>query len=164
MRTLLTPFLLLGAAFLQAQAPGGMLTAEQAVAIALENNHAVRIAKLDARSVEVANTAGNAGMLPTLSANGSYAMDNSATKQTFFSGEVREADNADSKVLNGALALNWTVFDGFTMFAAKERLEAMEAMGKVELRQQLETTAYNVLTGYYMAVQVKQALAAQRDL
>lgn len=164
MRTLLTPLLLLGAAFLQAQAPGGMLTAEQAVAIALENNHAVRIAKLDARSVEVANTAGNAGMLPTLSANGSYAMDNSATKQTFFSGEVREADNADSKVLNGALALNWTVFDGFTMFAAKERLEAMEAMGKVELRQQLETTAYNVLTGYYMAVQVKQALAAQRDL
>jgi len=94
MRTLLTPFLLLGAAFLQAQAPGGMLTAEQAVAIALENNHAVRIAKLDARSVEVANTAGNAGMLPTLSANGSYAMDNSATKQTFFSGEVREANNA----------------------------------------------------------------------
>ncbi|MCO5273596.1 MAG: TolC family protein [Flavobacteriales bacterium] len=164
MRTLLTPLLLLGAAFLQAQAPGGMLTAEQAVAIALENNHAVRIAKLDARSAEVANTAGNAGMLPTLSANGSYAMDNSATKQTFFSGEVREADNADSKVLNGALALNWTVFDGFTMFAAKERLEAMEAMGKVELRQQLETTAYNVLTGYYMAVQVKQALAAQRDL
>ena len=164
MRTALLPALLLLAPLgLGAQAPVP-LTAEQAVAIALENNYAVRIAKLDAHTAEVLNTAGNAGMLPVVGINGAYGMDNSATKQTFFSGEVRQADNADSKTINGALALNWTVFDGFAMFAAKDRLAALEAMGKVELRQQLETTAYNVLTGYFLTVQVKKALAAQRDL
>jgi len=140
-----------------------LITPEQAVAIALEKNHGIRLAKLDARSAELLNNVGNAGMLPTLDANGFYSIDNSSTKQTFFSGEVRQADNADSKVLDGALALNWTVFDGLTMFATKDRLEALEAIGHTELRQQMETTVYNVLTSYFSAVQLKKGVAVQRE-
>ena len=139
------------------------LTPEQAVAIALEQNHGIRLAKLSARSSEVLNNAGNAGMLPTLDANGFYSIDNSSTKQTFFSGEVREADNADTRVLDGALALNWTVFDGLAMFAAKERLEALELIGKTELRQRMESTVYDVLTSYHLCVQLKNAVAVQRE-
>jgi len=140
-----------------------VLTADQAVAIALEKNHGIRLAKLDARSTELLNNVGNAGMLPTLDANGFYSIDNSATKQTFFSGEVRQADNANSKVLDGALALNWTVFDGLTMFATKDRLEALEAIGHTELRQQMESTVYDVLTSYYSAVQLKKGVTVQRE-
>lgn len=139
------------------------LTPEQAVAIALEHNHGIRLAKLDARSAEVLNNAGNAGMLPTLDANGFYTIDNSSTMQTFFSGEVREADNADSRVLDGALALNWTVFDGLAMFAAKDRLSALEQIGKTELRQQMESTVYEVLTSYFLAVQLKKAVGVQQE-
>ncbi|MBX2972562.1 MAG: TolC family protein [Flavobacteriales bacterium] len=139
------------------------LTADQAVAIALEHNHGIRLAKLDARNAELLNNAGNAGMLPTLDANGFYSIDNSSTKQTFFSGETREADNADSRVLDGVLALNWTVFDGLAMFAAKDRLEALELIGKTELRQQMESTVYDVLTSYYLAVQLKSAVRVQQE-
>jgi len=139
------------------------LTPEQAVAIALEHNHGIRLAKLDARTAELLNNAGNAGMLPTLDANGFYSIDNSSTKQTFFSGEVREADNADSRVLDGALALNWTVFDGLAMFAAKDRLEALEQIGRTELRQQMEATVYEVLTGYYLTVQLASAVRVQEE-
>ncbi|MBK9763497.1 MAG: TolC family protein [Flavobacteriales bacterium] len=129
----------------------------------MEKNHGIRLAKLDARSTELLNNVGNAGMLPTLDANGFYSIDNSSTKQTFFSGEVREADNANSKVLDGALALNWTVFDGLTMFATKDRLEALEAIGHTELRQQMESTVYNVLTSYFSAVQLQKGVAVQRE-
>lgn len=139
------------------------LTPEQAVAIALEHNHGIRLAKLDARTAELLNNAGNAGMLPTLDANGFYSIDNSSTKQTFFSGEVREADNADSRVLDGALALNWTVFDGLAMFAAKDRLEALEQIGRTELRRQMEATVYEVLTGYYLTVQLGSAVRVQEE-
>lgn len=155
--TVLTPFTPFTA--LHAQT----LTADQAVAIALEHNHGIRLAKLEARTSELLNNAGNAGMLPTLDANGVYSIDNSSTKQTFFSGEVREADNADTRVLDGALALNWTVFDGLTMFAAKERLEALELIGKTELRQQMESTVYDVLTSYFLAVQLNKAVGVQRE-
>ncbi len=159
MRFLLSFTLLLHFTGLSAQ----VLTPEQAVAIALEHNHGIRLAKLDARTSELLNNAGNAGMLPTLDANGFYTIDNSSTKQTFFSGEVREADNADSRVLDGALALNWTVFDGLAMFAAKDRLEALEVIGKTELRQQMESTVYDVLTSYHLAVQLNSAVRVQQE-
>jgi len=159
MRALLT--LLFVGALLSVSAQ--VLTAEDAVRIALEHNHGIRLAKLDARSAELLNNVGNAGMLPTLDANGFYSIDNSSTRQTFFSGEVRQADNANSRVLDGALALNWTVFDGLTMFAAKDRLEALELIGKNDLRQQMESTVYDVLTSYYLAAQVKKAVEVQQE-
>lgn len=159
MRTLFTSSLLLCLTGLSAQT----LTPEQAVSIALEKNHGIRIAKLEAQTSAELNTAGNAGMLPTLDANGAYTINNAATKQTFFSGEVREADNADSRALSGTIALNWTIFDGLAMFAAKDRLAALEGMGKIQLRQEVEATVYDVLTAYYLSVQIKNALAAQRD-
>lgn len=153
------PFLFVLAIAAQAQP----ITPEQAVAMALEKNHGIRLARLDARTSEVLNNAGNAGMLPTLDAAGVYSIDNSSTKQTFFSGEVREADNANAKLLDGVLALNWTVFDGLSMFAAKDRLEALELIGRTELRQQMETTIYDVLTSYFLAVQLKKAVAVQEE-
>lgn len=139
------------------------LTPEQAVSIALEKNHGIQVAKLQAQTSAELNTAGNAGMLPTLDANGTYSINNAATKQTFFSGDVREADNADSRALNGAVSLNWTLFDGLAMFAAKDRLAALEGMGKIQLHQEVEATVYDVLTAYYLSVQIKNALDAQRD-
>lgn len=139
------------------------LTPEEAVAIALEHNHGIRLAKLDARTSELLNNVGNAGMLPTLDANGTYSIDNSSTKQTFFSGEVREANNANTQVLDGAIALNWTVFDGLRMFATKERLEVLEGIGRIELRQRMESTVRDVLTDYYQAVQLNKAVAVQQE-
>ncbi len=160
MRSLITSLFLfaIGGTFAQE-----VLTAEEAVRIALEQNYGIRLARLDARTSEVLNNVGNAGMLPTLDANGFYTVDNSSTKQTFFSGEVREADNANSRVLDGVLAMNWTVFDGLTMFAAKDRLEALEIIGRTELRRQMETTVYDVLTGYYLAVQLQKAVVVQQE-
>ncbi|HQV51663.1 MAG: TolC family protein [Flavobacteriales bacterium] len=140
-----------------------MLTADDAVRIAVEQNHGIRLARLDARSAELLNNAGQAGMLPTVDAVGSYSVDNSSTKQTFFSGEVREADNADSRVLDGAVQLNWTVFDGLAMFAAKDRLEALELIGQTRLRQEIEATVYDVLAAYYQVVQLRKGIAVQRE-
>ena len=111
MRTLLHLLLVL----LAAKAGAQVLTAEEAVRIAVEQNHGIRLARLDARSAELQNSAGNAGMLPTLDAVGAYSIDNSSTKQTFFSGDVREADNADQRVLDAAVQLHWTVLDGLAM-------------------------------------------------
>lgn len=159
MRTLFTTSLLLLVTGLGAQP----LALEQAVAIALEHNHGIRLARSEARTSELLNNAGNAGMLPTLDANGFYTIDNSSTKQQFFSGETREADNADSRVLDGALALNWTVFDGLAMFAAKDRLAALEGIGRIELRQQMESTVYDVLTSYHLVVQLNSAVRVQQE-
>lgn len=140
-----------------------LLTADDAVRISVEQNHGIRLARLDARSAELLNSAGQAGMLPTLDAVGSYTVDNSSTKQTFFSGETREADNADQRVLDAAVQLKWTVFDGLAMFAAKDRLEALELIGRTRLRQEIEATVYDVLAAYYQVVQLRKGIAVQRE-
>lgn len=151
------------AAALVIPAAAQRLTAEQAVSIATENNYGVRIARNSAAITKLANNPGAAGMLPSLDANGGYSMDNAATKQEFFTGEDRNADNANAQVLNGEVELNWTLFDGLSMFAAKDRLEALERIGENQLRQELEGTTYDVLTAYYQLVQLEKAVAVQRE-
>lgn len=159
MRALLASALLLAAAAAHAQ----VLTADEAVRLAVERNHGIRMARLDARSAERMNTAGNAGMLPTLDVVGQYGIDNSATTQTFFSGDVREADNADQRVLDAAVQLNWTVFDGLAMWAAKDKLEALELIGRTQLRQRIEATVYEVQAAYFQLVQLRRAIAVQQE-
>ncbi len=141
-----------------------VLTAEEAVRLAVERNYGIRLARLDAKGAELLNTPGLAGMLPNLDAVGAYTIDNSSTKQTFFSGEVREADNADARVLDAAVQLNWTVFDGLTMFATKDRLEALELIGQTQLRQRIEATVYEVLSTYYQLVQLRKGISLQREV
>ena len=150
-------------ASLIAQDTANVLTPDQAVAIALEHNHGIRLARSQARTSEVMNNAGNAGMFPVLGLNGVYSVDNRSTRQVFFSGEVRDADNANTQLLDGALSLNWTVFDGLAMFARKDRLEALESIGRGELKQQIETTIHDVLNNYYLAVQMESAVSVQRE-
>ncbi len=140
-----------------------VLTAEEVVRIALEQNFGIRLARLDAESAAVLNSPGQAGMLPTVDGVGSYSIDNSSAKQTFFSGEVREVDNADARVLDAGVLLNWTVFDGMAMFATKDRLETMEVIGRTQLRQQLESTVYDVLASYYRLVQLRKGIAVERE-
>src|SRR5690606_5298962 len=98
MRSLLAFSLLILAA---GSAMAQQLTAEQAVAIALENNHGVRIARNAAAIAKLGNSPGAAGMLPTVDLAGGYSVDNAGTKQELFTGEKREADNANAKVLSG---------------------------------------------------------------
>src|SRR5690606_27642070 len=92
-----------------------------------------------------------------------YDGDRSATRQTFFSGEVREVDDANTQVLSGAIQLNWTVFDGLTMFAIKDRLAALEEIERNLLKQQVEATVYEVMAAYYQAVQLRKAIAVQQE-
>lgn len=159
MRTTITLF----TAALMLPASAQFLTADEAVRLALENNYGVRIARNSAEMAKLADNPGAAGMLPRLDATGGWSVDNSSTKQKFFSGEVRDANNANSRAINGEVELNWTLFDGLSMFAAKDRLEALERIGQGQLRQQLESTAYGVLTGYFQLVQLGKAVAVQRE-
>ncbi len=145
-------------------AQNGMeLTAQQAVALALENNHGIRLARLDAEVAEILNTPGEAGMLPIIGIDGSYNINNAATRQEFFTGEVRETSNANVRALDVGLGAEWTIFDGLTMFATRERLAALEMIGRTELKLRIETTIHDVLSSYYLTVQLQKAIQVQQE-
>lgn len=137
-----------------------MLKLEDAVKIALENNYDIKIAKNNLKIDETNSTAGNAGMLPTISAN--VVNNNSIlnTSQTQATGEVRTLDNAKNFNLTYGVGLDWTIFDGMRMFARREQLKVLQQQGEAELKLAIITKIGDVYSTYYDLVQQQQQIKA----
>ena len=137
-----------------------VLTLEDAVKIALENNYEIKISKNDLR-IDQSNVAyGNAGMLPKLTAN---VVDNNNvqnTSQTRIDGTVNELDNAKNNNLTYGVGLDWTIFDGFKMFAKLDQFKTLQKLGEAELKLTIVTKISDVNATYYDLVQQQQQLAA----
>src|SRR5690349_3255471 len=111
-----------------------VLTIEEAMKIALENNFEIKIAKNNSKISETNVTVGNAGMLPTATA--SITDNNSITNssQTRQDGTTTALDNAKNNSLNYGVSLGWTVFDGMKMFARLDQLKELQKLGDAELK------------------------------
>ena len=137
-----------------------VLTLENAVKIALKNNFEIKISKNDLL-IDAANAAyGNAGMLPKLTAN---VVDNNNvqnTKQTRQDGTVNELANAKNNNLTYGVGFDWTVFDGFKMFARLDQLKTLQKRGEAELKLTIITKISDVNVTYYDLVQQQQQLVA----
>ena len=137
-----------------------LLTLQNAVKIALENNYEIKIATNNL-SIDKTNVAsGNAGMLPKVTAN---VTDNNAIQnlsQTRADGTVLTLDNANNSSLNYGVGLDWTVFDGFKMFAKYDQLKELQKLGESQLKLAILTKISSLNTTYFDLVQQQQQLSA----
>ncbi|MGB3142822.1 MAG: TolC family protein [Maribacter sp.] len=138
----------------------GVLTVQDAVKVAVENNYQIITASNNLRIDSVSVSPGYAGMLPTLEAtiNDNNSVQN--LSQTRLDGTLVERDNARNNSLNYGVAMDWTLFDGLRMFANYEQLKETQRLGEEELKQVVLTTVGEVLITYYDLVQQQQQLSA----
>lgn len=157
MKKFATSLLFLTALFANAQE---LLTADQAVRIAIENNYDIRIEKNNLKIDQTNTTIGNAGMLPNVEAaiTDNNSVQNSS--QTRSDGTTQELDNARNSNLNYGVSLGWTVFDGLGMFARYDQLKELQKLGQAELQLMIMTRVSDVSTMYYDLVQQKQQIAS----
>ena len=137
-----------------------ILTLEYAVKIALENNYEIKISKNTLRIDESNVVYGNAGMLPKITAN---IIDNNNIQnasQTRQDGTVNELDNAKNNNLSYGVGLDWTIFDGFKMFAKLKQLKVLKQLGEAKLKLTIVTKVSDVNSTYYDLVQQQQQLKA----
>ena len=137
-----------------------ILTVEEAVQIALENNYQIKIAANELQIDEVSVSVGNAGMLPQVGLN---LIDNNSVQylsQTRSDGSVVERDNAKNNSLNYGFAMDWTLFDGLRMFADYEQLKETQKLGEAQLKQVILNRVGEVMITYFDLVQQKQQLTA----
>ncbi|HMI06522.1 MAG TPA: TolC family protein [Flavobacterium sp.] len=137
-----------------------VLTVEDAVKIALENNYEIKISKNELKIDETNVTPGAAGMLPKVTAT---VVDNNGiqyTSQTRTDGTVNSLDNAKNNSLNYGVGLGWTVFDGFGMFARYDQLKELRKQGENEFKLTVLTKIGDVMTTYFDLVQQQQQLKA----
>ena len=138
----------------------GILTIEDAVKIALENNYEIKIAKNDLKVDQVNVSSGNAGMLPRATAS---VTDNNSVQnlnQTRIDGTENSLNNAKNNSLSYGVLLDWTIFDGLRMFARKEQLRELQKLGDAELKLTILTKISDVNATYFNLVQQQQQLAA----
>lgn len=137
-----------------------ILTVDDAIKIALENNYEIKIASNNLL-IDKANVSyGNAGMLPKATAT---IVDNNGIQklsQTRADGTVNNMDNAKNNSLNYGVGLDWTVFDGFKMFAKKEQLDELKKLSDAKLKLTIITKISDVNATYYDLVQQQQQLMA----
>jgi outer membrane protein len=137
-----------------------LLTVGDAVEIALENNYGIKLAKNNLKIDQNSVSWGNAGILPRIEAN---ITDNNSIQnlsQTRSDGSEVERSNAKNNNLNYGVRMDWTLFNGFGMFARYDQLKQLEALGEVQLKQTILDRVSNTMIIYYELVQQKQELAA----
>jgi len=137
-----------------------VLTIEDAMKIALENNFEIKIAKNNSTISETNVTVGNAGILPTATAN--IVDNNSVTNSTQVrqDGTSTTLNNAKNNSLTYGVSLGWTVFDGMRMFARYDQLKELQKLGDAELKRTILVKIGQVNSAYYDLVQQQHQLSA----
>lgn len=139
-----------------AQSP--VLTLHDAVAIGLENNYQVKVARNDEEAARYSRNIGNAGMLPVITGTGSINLANNNINQELSNGTTLQQNGVRADAYNGAVNLTWTLFDGLTMFATYGKLTAFRDQGALNTRIQAELTIQGIMQGYYDVVRLQQLI------
>ena len=137
-----------------------MLTVEEAVAAAMKNNFDIALLKNDSTLAALNKSYAYAAFLPRLNAGTGLVFNNNKTKQLLADGTERKQAGLKSDNKTASLNLNWTVFDGFKMFATRDKLEEIVKLGELNIKNQVVNTVSDVIKGYYNIVRQKQQLIA----
>ncbi|MCA1752608.1 MAG: TolC family protein, partial [Flavobacteriales bacterium] len=146
--------------FAKATAGQEVLTLDEAVALTMQSNFDIRMARTAADIETENNTLGNAGFLPTVDAEFLQEFDLNEVRQEFVSGDIREGTGLQNERMNFAVLMDWTVFGGFAAVTNSKRLDIFEKQGEIETRLQVESTLMELFSVYYEAVSLKKQISA----
>lgn len=141
-----------------------ILVPDSAVNIALKNNYDILVAANDAEIAKIDNTAGNAGMLPVLTAFASENYSEVNDKQKSTGSITSNYPNLTSNNVDAGIQLNWTLFDGGKMFVTKNKLNEIQLLGETQYKEKVLQTIYDVIIAYYDVVRQKQQLVSINEV
>jgi outer membrane protein TolC len=140
------------------QAP--LLTLRDAVEIALKNNYNIKLAQNNNTIAKNNVTPGNAGILPQVSASLTTNNSKQTITQTRSDGTVNNLNGIRNSNVSYGPSLNWTIFDGFAMFANYDQLKQLNQLSDVRMRDTIQSTIANVIATYYDLINQNEQLKA----
>src|SRR5690606_14245519 len=142
--------------------PGGgsleVLALEEAVRIGLENNYSIQISAGDEEIASTNLEMAKSALFPRVELTGGIDGRSTNSDLTFFHGRVQSRNGAKSSSYNAALALDWTIFDGFGMFASIDKYQELKSIGSLNARLTVLNTVADIISTYYDIVRLKQEL------
>ncbi|MDQ3016059.1 MAG: TolC family protein, partial [Bacteroidota bacterium] len=139
-----------------------ILSLEEAIATALQNNYDIQLARNDSAVAALDYEYRNAVFFPRVNGAAGTTWNNNSQRQEFSTGLVREGNVATHNI-NASLNLDWTLFDGLRMFATRQKAEEFIRLGELEIKNQVINTVADVINTYYNIVRQKQQLRAVEE-
>lgn len=131
------------------------LTLEGCIARALESNYSIIIS---GNNLEITrNNVTLAPFLPTFSVSSRQSSNNSVQRNIDETGERVRSTSSGNSVINGA-NLNWRLFDGFSMFATREKQQELLRQGEYNFKSVAENLVMRISAQYYNIISMQNRL------
>ncbi len=153
MRKLILIIFILSATSINAQQ---LLSLEEAVSYGLQHNYNIQIVENQNKIADKNRAKGLAGFLPIIDFTGSAMnIDNETETDTALI-------NSDIQNVKAELSLNWTLFDGFRMFANKNMFNELAEISSYQTKDKIEQTIVMISQAYFNIIQQEKLLDAAR--
>ncbi len=139
------------------------LSLNDVIQIGLENNYSIQIAKNNLEISQTNKQIGKAQLLPTIDGVAAYSKSVNDTRQEFLSGGINERNGAQTTNSSAGIQLNWTLFDGFKMFASYDKIKEYEVLGEANIKYTVQTKMLEITMTYFAIVSEKQQIASLND-
>ncbi len=141
-----------------------LLSKEEAVNVALENNFGIKVAQNQVKIADNNKSILNSGYLPTLS-NSTTANYNRDDAVIEFPGQLDQDGNpradielskAEAQRFNSSLNANYTLFDGMGRFYNYKRLKEQYQLSELQARETIENTMLQLFSVYFEVARLSE--------
>lgn len=139
------------------------VTLEQVVALALEKNYDVRVARNESEAASTNDSYSVGAFLPQITAEGATVWNDNEQALRFQDATRNNSGEAESNNVSAAIRASWTLFDGTRMFSTRERISEIAEQSELLVKEQMVNTVAEVINNYYNIVRQKQQLMAVRE-
>ena len=135
-----------------------VVTLKNAIDTTLKNSFDIRIAGNNVEISKVNNSFGMAGGLPTISASVTDNQSVTNVNQKLNSGTEIKKSSANGNTMNSSVTAGMALFNGFKVFATKERLSLLQKQSELLFNLQVQNSIASVMAKYYDIVRQKEYL------
>ena len=154
MRRALVILMVLATAVCYGQNP--VYTLQDCLQEGIENNYSIKIQRNRQIVSDNNATIGNAGFLPSLSAQGRYSGNSQDTDTKLRdTRQIVEENGIFNQTIDAGVDLNWTIFEGFNVVSTYRKLQELKSQGELNTRIALENLIANITAEYYNYIQQK---------
>ena len=154
MRRALVILMVLATAVCYGQNP--VYTLQDCLQEGIENNYSIKIQRNRQIVSDNNATIGNAGFLPSLSAQGRYSGNSQDTDTKLRdTRQIVEENGIFNQTIDAGIDLNWTIFEGFNVVSTYRKLQELKSQGELNTRIALENLIADITAEYYNYIQQK---------
>lgn len=141
-----------------------VITKEEAIALALERNYGIEIAKNEVEIAENNQGILNSGYLPTVTgrAGANYDLNDRYTNPE--EGEPLDQQGIESNSYNASINFGYTLFDGLGRFYNYKSLKEQYDLSKLQARETIENTMLQLLSVYYEIARLTENVEVLEDV